>query len=108
MTTYNDVKAYFLYKQKRKASAHLRQDGDPDTVMLGDWKKKTFPCRKCGSWMEYWREDKMGDWIYSCTNEECVKSKDYGKKITIEMKKQIKMEQMNNRLYYRNYMGGYH
>lgn len=108
MTTWDQVQTYFLYKKRRKDTAHLRMDGDPNSVMKGDWKKKTFNCKICGSKMEYLYEDKMGDWVYGCTNEECIKSNDYRKKITREQIKWLKQQQMNSNLYYRNSMGGYY
>jgi len=108
MGTWNEVRNRHIYSNKRKRTAHLRRDGDPDTVMRGDWKKKTFTCKSCGTDMEYWKEDKWGDWIYSCKNHFCYKSKDFAGSMTIKLKKLAKQQQMNSRLYYRTYDGGYY
>lgn len=108
MGTWNQVRNKFINTHKRHKTAHLRGDGDPDSVMLGNHKLKTFTCLNCGEKMEFWKEDHLGDWIYSCTNNFCFKSKDFAGSMTIKLKKLAKQQQMYSRLNYRTYDGAYY
>ena len=101
------VRANFLKTQRRKRTGNARRDGGPDFGMLGDWKKKGFTCINCGAKMEYWKEDHLGDYIYSCTNQFCFKSKDFAGSITVEIAKLAKHQQMTSHLNYRLYNGNY-
>jgi len=101
------VRANFLNSLKRKRTGNARRDGGPDFGMFGDPNLKTFTCMNCGSKMEFWKEDHLGDWIYSCKNQFCFKSKDFGGTITVEIARLAKHQQMTSHLNYRLYNGKY-
>lgn len=97
------VRANWLYSMKRKTGANRRYSGDDEGQILT--KDKVFRCPNCGSVMEYWKEDHMGDIIMSCTNHFCYKSKDFAGSLTVELKKLTKQLQQNSRKFYRKYDG---
>ena len=107
MSVINGIKANFLYSQKRKLGAGRRKTGPPEGQLHGEFKHKRINCRKCGTDMEFYKEDSQGDWIYSCKNNFCICSKDYDGGVTTKLKKLVKQMNMNSRLYYRTYDGGY-
>lgn len=102
----NEIKARFLYSMKRKKGRNIRHTGDEPWIASKD--KVLFRCKVCGWPMEYWKEDYMGDLIFTCTNPYCYKNKDYAGSLTVKLKKLLKEQQMNSRLYYRTYKGGYY
>jgi hypothetical protein len=105
--TNNKIRASFVNSLRRKRTGDARRDGGPDFGMAGDWKKKHFTCMNCGSEMEFWYEDRLGDYIYSCKNHYCFKSKDWAGSLTVELRKLAKIQQDNSHLAYRNYGGSY-
>jgi len=97
-------KAHGLYTKRRKLSANRRRSGD-DGIMIS--KTKNWHCPECGTIMEFWKEDSYGDLIYSCTNINCFKSKDWGGTFDTEMARLVKQQQTLGSRYYRGYMGNY-
>jgi hypothetical protein len=90
---------------KRKKNPH-NKGFDPDTSFFqGNMKYQPWSCRKCGSPMEPWYEDEFGDLVVSCTNPNCICSKDFGGSINVELSKLVKKLNNNSNLYYRGYDG---
>ena len=100
------IKNQGIYSRRRRLSANNRKTGDDSFLSTKD--KVIVDCPACGSPMEFWYEDYMGDLIYSCTNWNCWKNKDWTGSLTIELKKLIKWQQTYSHRYYRNYIGGYY
>ncbi|NHJ40133.1 MAG: hypothetical protein FK731_08885 [Asgard group archaeon] len=103
----NSVRANFLSSMKRKSGRQIRYTGDEPHIATQD-KVIRCPVPGCGHTMEFWKEDRMGDLIYTCTNPYCYKSKDWSGSLTVELKKLTKQLQMNSRKFYRTYMGDYY
>ena len=95
------VRARFLSSSKRKmrSSRQKRYTGDEPHIATKD--KNIIRCPNCHSRMEFWKEDWIGDLIYTCTNPYCYKSKDWSGSLTVELKKLTKQMQMNSRKFYR-------
>lgn len=103
----NSIRAKYVNCLRRKRAGNKRQDGGPEYGMLGNPNLKKFRCLNCGCDMEFWYEDRYGDYVYSCTNPCCFKSKDFAGSITVELKKLAKQQQMTSHLNYRMYNGWY-
>lgn len=101
------IKAQGTHSLRRKKTAKYRDVGDPSDWMFGDHKSKKFYCSACGTEMEYWKTDVNKDWIYSCKNQFCFKSKDFAGGLTTTLKKLTKQLQTNANLFYRTYDGRY-
>jgi len=105
--TYYKIKAQGLHTKKRYDTAHLRRTGQGEDHYRGNPKLRGIRCKKCGFDMIYGYEDRLGDDVYYCTNPNCICHSDHVGCVTQELKKLLKVQQMNSSLYYRTYNGGY-
>jgi len=93
---------------RRKRNPLNKGDDIEDPYIIGKKKFWTWTCKKCGNPMEPYREDEYGDIIMSCTNMGCILNKIHEHSLGVQMAKLLKQQQMNSRLYYRRYDGGYY
>jgi len=93
---------------RRKRNPLNKGDDIEDPYIIG--KKKFWPweCKKCGCRAEPYKEDVYGDIIVSCSNPGCIMNKLHENSVNVQVAKLLKQQQMNSRLYYRRYDGGYY
>ena len=102
------IKNQSVTSQRRKRNQLNKGDDIEDPYIIGNRKAWSWWCKKCGSRLEPYKEDELGDIIMSCTNQGCISNKAFENSLTIRMAKLFKQQQMNSQLYYRNYKGGYY
>lgn len=101
------LRARFLDSYKRRKGRRVRHTGDEPYIKTKD--KNVIMCNVPGCFhpMEFWKEDWMGDLIYTCTNPYCFKNKDYTHSVTTKLKKLTKELHQHSRRMYRKYDGTY-
>ena len=93
-----------IHNIRRLKSADNRRSDIDDKYEIGP--KEHWSCLKCGSPMEPYKQDEYSDHVMSCTNINCVNSKDWCGKLSVKLAKLCKEQQLHSR-YYTDYMGDY-
>ena len=65
------------------------------------------PCANCGSPTEFYKWDGYGNIIVSCTNNYCIKNKEFEGSVNIKLAKLLKAQMLHSR-YWTDYLGGYY
>lgn len=93
-----------VHNIRRLKTAGSRMTDIDDKYEIGP--KEHWSCLKCGNPMEPYKQDEYADFVMSCTNINCVNSKDWSGKLSVELAKLCKEQQLHSR-YYLSYMGDY-
>lgn len=109
--TYIKVENTSIRSQRRKRNKKNKGDDIEDPYIIGNIKQdEAWPwwCKKCGAKLVPYKEDEYGDIVMTCTNQNCWLHKMHKNSINVKLAKMLKQQQMNSRLYYRTYKGGYY